>query len=79
MGDYHPSCNGYCPKGFANIIHACVRRDPANRPTAADVVTGLNEVIASLGQTGSARQPVPMPSGLSAYGHRDSMNGSDHR
>jgi hypothetical protein len=57
MGDYHPSCNGFCPDGFANIVHNCVRRDPALRPTAADIVTELNGVIASLGQQATAALP----------------------
>ena len=47
MGDYHPSCNSYCPERFASIVHQCVRRDPSSRPTAADIVTALNECIAA--------------------------------
>ena len=72
MGDYHPSCNGFCPEGFANIVHACVRRDPKSRPTAADIVTGLNGVIASLGQSQAAQAAAPpLPQRSSAYGQRD--------
>lgn len=72
MGDYHPSCNGFCPEGFANIVHACVRRDPASRPTAADIVTGLNGVIASLGQAQAAQAAAPpLPTRMSMYGQRD--------
>jgi hypothetical protein len=84
MGDYHPSCNGFCPKGFAGVIHACVRHQPAKRPTAADVVTSLNGVISDLNAAGPPQVLAPLPSRHSAYGHHDTMprypsNGSDYR
>ena len=55
MGDYHPSCNSYCPEKFAAIVHQCVRRDPNSRPTAADIVTALNGVISELSRTSNAQ------------------------
>ena len=35
-----------CPLEVAAIIHACLRRDPTQRPTAAEVLTMLEEAPA---------------------------------
>ncbi len=35
-----------CPLEVAAIIHACLRRDPAQRPTAAEIVMMLEEAPA---------------------------------
>lgn len=75
MGDYHPSCNGFCPDGFANIVHNCVRREPALRPTAADIVTELNGVIASLGQEAAAAPTAAATHQHAAYDQRRRTNG----
>lgn len=64
MDYYRPSCSDSCPVEFAQVVHDCIKSNPAKRPSAANVCERLNAALATLYPAPSSGPPaVPPPSG----------------
>jgi serine/threonine protein kinase len=45
--DLRPVCDESCPKGLSDLIHECLQFSPSKRPNANDIVTRINDAVAS--------------------------------